>query len=371
MESFIKKTNEFKDTIRFDPGRKQALRDRLLSHAKTHPVTPTWYGRLLARAPVSGSRTPLFMMRAAALASLVIILTGTGVTLAAEQSLPGDLLYPVKIHVTEEARAGLILSPRASAAWQVKRAERRVGEANELLKRGTLSTQTEARLKTHFHTDAGAAEQKINQLKASGDISGAAAAARELEAVLEASLKTPRRLFEPVNDGDTGEPLTTEERKAIRTSQRAELGRISRLRVSLDSEIAHEANSDPARASLNNAELKLTAALNIVNSTQGYIDELKSSGRLRSSFSATIKLDLARELIAEGHEQLAAEVPEEALRLALQAQKIATEANELVLAMIDKATTEPPSHNTTSSPAVEATSTVTVPAAEIQLEVRF
>lgn len=57
-----------------------------------------------------------------------LVLTTTTAA-AAEQALPGDLLYPVKVHVNEEVRAFATASTEEKAAWALERAERRLDEA--------------------------------------------------------------------------------------------------------------------------------------------------------------------------------------------------------------------------------------------------
>ena len=92
----------------------------------------------------------------------LVLLAGTGgITYAAEGSLPGDLLYGVKIRVTEPVVSALTSSGGAQARWQMTLAERRVHEAATLAKAGRLDTPTETVLATHFTVAADAAAAAV------------------------------------------------------------------------------------------------------------------------------------------------------------------------------------------------------------------
>jgi len=75
----------------------------------------------------------LFRPFAATLASAFILtLAGGGMAYAAEGSLPGDLLYPIKVHITEPVISTLSFTPARRAQWNVRIIERRLTEANAL-----------------------------------------------------------------------------------------------------------------------------------------------------------------------------------------------------------------------------------------------
>lgn len=105
---------------------------------------------------LSYTQRPAFARITAAL--LVLALGSGGVAYAAEGTLPGDALYPVKVNVIEPAE-GLLLagSPRAEAAWQLTLAERRVEEAATLASEGRLATSTEAEIGNRFVASVNAA----------------------------------------------------------------------------------------------------------------------------------------------------------------------------------------------------------------------
>lgn len=65
-------------------------------------------------------------------AAAFLLATGGGAVYAAEGSMPGDFLYPVKIAVNERAIAQLYAGDAGKALWSVKKLERRAREAATL-----------------------------------------------------------------------------------------------------------------------------------------------------------------------------------------------------------------------------------------------
>ncbi|MBI4433994.1 hypothetical protein HY632_04415 [Candidatus Uhrbacteria bacterium] len=110
----------------------------------------------------------------AAVAGLCVLLAGGGVAAAAERTLPGEFLYPVKIHVNEEVRAAFTIRPRARAQWDARRAERRLEEMETLLAAGRLDGGTRDVLADRFVRHARSATDAMRTIVA-GDPSDAAA----------------------------------------------------------------------------------------------------------------------------------------------------------------------------------------------------
>ena len=91
----------------------------------------------------------------------MVVLASGGVAYAAEGTLPGDTLYPVKVSVLEPIRTALTFSPTAQIQWHITLAERRISEATALANEGKLSSTTEATLAANFSANANAATQAI------------------------------------------------------------------------------------------------------------------------------------------------------------------------------------------------------------------
>lgn len=106
-----------------------------------------------------------------ALAALVLF-AGAATSFAAQGSLPGDALYPIKIHVNEAFQ--LFLSPdiKARAKAEVAAAVRRLDEAKALADQGKLE-RNQSEIDARFEENARAALADAVALRANGDEQGA------------------------------------------------------------------------------------------------------------------------------------------------------------------------------------------------------
>ncbi len=123
-------------------------RDFLVSYMRMHP----------ARARIAAKRRTWSFHPYAVIAGLLIVALGgssAGAASLAENALPGDLLYPIKVNVNEEVRAALASTPEKKADVALARAERRIDELNTLAARGELSeeikTEIDSRIDEHVH----------------------------------------------------------------------------------------------------------------------------------------------------------------------------------------------------------------------------
>lgn len=74
-------------------------------------------------------------LTAATAAVAILVSVGSGAAYAAEDTVPGDLLYPMKIHVTEPLRERMYFDPQARAKWNEHRIDRRLNEAEILMRK--------------------------------------------------------------------------------------------------------------------------------------------------------------------------------------------------------------------------------------------
>ncbi len=106
--------------------------DRLLSHMKKHPIAHGgWVRHFFA------------LHRVGAMAMVALLLIGAGgggVVYAAEDAMPEDILYPVKLHFNEPLIGAFHRTPERRAEWEQRRLDRRLREAEHLSERSTEFT---------------------------------------------------------------------------------------------------------------------------------------------------------------------------------------------------------------------------------------
>ncbi len=97
----------------------------------------------------------------------VFVLTSTTLAYASENALPGDLLYPVKIHVTEPIRDVLAVGAPSRAKWEATKAMRRLTEAEDLAGKNKLTPEYRGRIEKEFDKHIAAYKDIIKSVSTS------------------------------------------------------------------------------------------------------------------------------------------------------------------------------------------------------------
>ena len=131
---------------------------------------------------------------------LLVVFVGSGTAAAAQGSLPGDLLYPVKISVNEAVEVALATTPVAKAEVSAKLAERRVEEAEVLASRGELTPEAGEELAASFDAHAQTAATLATEIEAHSPD-----AAMSLRAKLDSSLLAHGAILATLTEGGAKE----------------------------------------------------------------------------------------------------------------------------------------------------------------------
>src|SRR3989344_1574020 len=138
MDFFIEKLKKAKNEVRLDPRKKAEVKAHL---SRIIEADKSVRDVVLARQNISKTSNKINLnhkiMPIYAVIAIMVILGG-GTTVAAENSLPGDTLYALKVSFNEEVRAAFTFGAESKADWEIQRAERRLEEAAELSKKGRL-----------------------------------------------------------------------------------------------------------------------------------------------------------------------------------------------------------------------------------------
>lgn len=180
-------------SIRLSTAEKRDVRERLVAYMAYHPLatarqttdtTQATTGNrftLTAEAFRTISFNKKVFGRFALMTSLFFVVS---VPLLAEQALPGDVLYPMKVQVNEEMRASLSFSPYAKIEWETTRLERRLAEARLLASAGRLTDEAEATVVEAVKKHTSVAQASIEKLR-SDNTEEAALASLSLSSVLQ------------------------------------------------------------------------------------------------------------------------------------------------------------------------------------------
>ncbi len=148
-EQFNKATRH----ITLSDQEKSDMRDAVVSYMEYMPIR----NKTTLKVPRSFS-TPFLRMRhfsGALMVAILVMTSSFGVSFAADEALPGDLLYGVKVNINEEIKT-VFLSEDELISWEKERAERRLEEASRLMSEGRLDDKKREKVSKLFeeHTKA-------------------------------------------------------------------------------------------------------------------------------------------------------------------------------------------------------------------------
>lgn len=164
MELPPKKFIEQLRSVTLSDTKRSALRSSLIARMRE-------YG---ARQAIPSPWSSFFFakhIQVASLSLIIVVSYGSSVTFAAEGSLPGDILYPIKTHVNEPiVRVITVTSPASEAAFETKLLEKRLEEAETLDARESLNPELKQSVREGIHDQSIKAKEKINDADDSSDV---------------------------------------------------------------------------------------------------------------------------------------------------------------------------------------------------------
>jgi len=167
MKRFSEQFNKAAHTVTMTKAERSDLKNRVVAYMEYHPLPAT----LKAKTPVQVVSEPFALWRfntihTRAIGSMFALLVLIVVPFAAEQTAPGDVLYPVKVKFNEEVRSTLAFTTYQQVEWETKRLERRLAEARLLASEGKLTEAIEAEVAIAVKTHSDAAQAGLAQLRA-------------------------------------------------------------------------------------------------------------------------------------------------------------------------------------------------------------
>lgn len=312
--------------IKLKGEEKFRVRGELLSFIKSHPVRekaslryqsytqrPFW--SLIIKNPY---------LKTMPIAILIALILGGSFSYAAEGSLPGSPLYPIKVGINEEVRGWFTVSEEAKARWESRRLERRLEEAEELALNGEISAEVKAKIEENFERHAEKVKSRIEEFESRNDFEAAADVSSNFETSLSAHEKILSGLLE--------------DRKEASTSVRSLLEKVreqgkdaERKREKNEAEVSGESSVEVSAA----AEGRMEAAENKIIEVRKFIERLREILGAEATLKAEARLKIAEGLVAEGKTKLEAGAFGEAFVFFQKAHRVAQEAKLLIEARKD------------------------------------
>jgi len=169
-------------------GEKEAMHGALMSFVESNPIVSADEKTKIATAQPSplvmnpkstrlykGGGNTLFALfnkqkkTRMIIALLVAFGLTAGTSFAAQSTLPGDTLYPVKIHLNEGVEALVAVGAKADAEVKAKHALTRLEEAGKLNAEGRLTAEHKGEVEQRFREHVKEMYEDLHELRVQGD----------------------------------------------------------------------------------------------------------------------------------------------------------------------------------------------------------
>ena len=187
MKRFSEQLHKKSESLYLRADEKRALEERLVSYMEYHPlasekkvkpVTEQSWADPSVRI-INLNNLKFWQWSGATMAVLLLL-----VPYVAEKSVPGDMLYAVKVNFNEEVRSTLALSPYDKVVWETERLNRRIAEARLLASEGKMTEELGNSVAEAVLVHSENAKKEIEHLKQT-DEDGAVLASIQLDTTID------------------------------------------------------------------------------------------------------------------------------------------------------------------------------------------
>lgn len=316
-KEYLKRLND----MRLSESSRARMRGELSEYADFHAAEGAQEGvrvgeddRLMGHVP-QGTLYQLFGLKLrkttmhATAAILIAVMIGGGTSFAAENAVPGDVLYPVKVEVNENVKSALAVSNAAEAKLQARLAQERLEEAEQLAAEGRLDAESSAVIRTRLqrHYEAAIERSERAETEANAEV------AAEVRATLEGAFRSYADVLSRIDaggDGSAGADIVSD------LNAYADAVADARATATVD------ANTDVAAA--------VERAESVVTEVEAALEDARAElsadtyGRINAQF------DNAVEAMAEARASLEANARGEAHAAAQRAIRFASEVRSMI-----------------------------------------
>jgi hypothetical protein len=200
MEELLETIKKQNSNLNLARHEKKAMRARLVLHMREENLyEEVEYAQeyKISRYLIVSNYITKHLAKATIIAIIFTLSGGASIFAAAESALPGNSLYNVKVHVSEELRFAF-KNQEEKTNWEIERTKRRFEEATILSMQGQLPVALAGKIQENIQQHASEAVRRANKA-ASQDPQFAISAHQELASTLQAQTT----VLESVQTGDT------------------------------------------------------------------------------------------------------------------------------------------------------------------------
>jgi hypothetical protein len=236
---------------------------------------------------MGGSMPRFFDLKRGTLAALLVVfmVAGAGTAYASQQSLPGEVLYSVKLNVVEPLEVVFAFTPEAKAIVELQHSENRLQEADVLANELEINPALYTQLEAQFQKKAAKVQERIKKLEELDKTEKAL----ELTARYEASLATHQEILSKliINVGVNVEQVAAiEQRVAAQQKSNAEVS------SNVEIKIAQQGENNEVQKRL--AEVRIDIARRAITNTQSFLEKVSSKKDAGTVTAATEKIVAAK-----------------------------------------------------------------------------
>lgn len=296
-------------SVRLTVSEYRATRTAIVEFMKVNPLP--------SPEPTRASFVSFFARPAFAFASLLLVLgSGWAVADAAESALPGEILYSVKVSVVEPLKERILVSPGAKTQWQVERAKRRLEEAEQLAQQDRLTPQLAQQVKEQFSQQVKVVENSVAVFRQQEGEEAATNVYSQYEATLKVHADVLHQLASVGNENAVRSiatlAATVDDQRSVTTGNR----------VAAEEKVLAQERPKLDRA----ADRKKLEAQESVRNLRAQIKESRFARVASADTQVNASVQIAREFLTAGIDQLKQDKPAEAFRSFQVAQRSAHEA---------------------------------------------
>jgi ribosomal protein L33 len=175
---------------------KQIMFNRLNSFIEENPIQTVWYKNIGNKivSPFQDGFLLHHKMLASAFVIVILVSATGGTSIVANSSVPGNLLYPVKINLNEKVETFTAISSEAKAVVEAKHINERLSEAEILSTQNKLNDIIKIQIETKFSQDLQNTMVRIDTLGTSGNTESA----KKVKVDIEKSLQKHKEVVDEI-----------------------------------------------------------------------------------------------------------------------------------------------------------------------------